>query len=119
MKYDRELCVELLREKQRSLQENGVSRFPSRGDFSAEEVCAIKAFLGPWPRALEAAGLKRPPETSRRERTAAKRIRAKRAKNAARKQSMLDKACAGLAEEGHTDGTPSCENNPHIRRKTI
>ena len=49
MKYDRELCVELLREKQRSLQENGVSRFPSRGDFSAEEVCAIKAFLGPWP----------------------------------------------------------------------
>lgn len=104
MKYDRELCVELLREQQRSLQENGVSRFPSRGDFSAEEVCAIKAFLGPWPRALEAAGLKRPPEESRHDRTVAKRIRAKRQKNAERKRSSRIKTYTTFSEDLHTDG---------------
>ena len=29
-----------------------------RADFSNEEIIAVKAFLGPWPRALEAAGLR-------------------------------------------------------------
>ena len=105
MKYDSELCVELLREKQRSLQENGVSRFPSRGDFSAEEVCAIKAFLGPWPRALEAAGLKRPPEESRHDRTVVKRIRAKQERNAERKRSSRIKTYTTFSEDLHKQGT--------------
>ena len=31
---------------------------PKRSDFTPSEVCFIKQKLGPWTRALEAAGLK-------------------------------------------------------------
>ena len=31
---------------------------PKKSDFDSATVCRIKAFLGPWPRALETAGLK-------------------------------------------------------------
>lgn len=37
-----------------------LGRVPKKSDFDAVEVSRIKAFLGPWPRALEAAGLKEP-----------------------------------------------------------
>jgi len=57
-KFDRNICVELLNMMQQKLNSSGLSRFPQRSDFTDEEVCAIKAFLGPWPRALEKAGLK-------------------------------------------------------------
>ena len=33
---------------------------PKRSDFTPSEVCFIKQKLGPWTRALEAAGLKEP-----------------------------------------------------------
>ena len=56
-KYTKESSIRLLVEKQEALKLMGLSRYPQRSDFEAEEVCAIKAFLGPWPRALEAAGL--------------------------------------------------------------
>ena len=56
-KYSTEAALALLREKARALQAAGETRCPRRGDFSEEEVVAIKAFLGPWPRALEQAGL--------------------------------------------------------------
>jgi hypothetical protein len=39
---------------------------------------AIKAFLGPWPRALEKAGVKPPREDDRVLKNKEKRIRAKR-----------------------------------------
>jgi len=44
-----------------------LGRLPNKSDFSGEEVSAIKRVLGPWPRALEAAGLKppRPPRQRR------------------------------------------------------
>ncbi len=45
-----------------------LGRLPKRSDFSPEEVCFIKQKLGPFPRALEAAGLKksaRPPAAVR------------------------------------------------------
>ncbi len=32
-------------------------RLPRKSDFSEYEAARIKAFFGPWPRALEAAGL--------------------------------------------------------------
>lgn len=32
--------------------------FPQKSDFSEYEVSMIKAYFGPWPRALEAAGIK-------------------------------------------------------------
>ena len=54
-KYTKDDCVMLLRSKQESLAANGEERLPKRSDFSEDEVVAIKAFLGPWPRALEAA----------------------------------------------------------------
>lgn len=33
-------------------------RLPTKSDFDAVTLSRIKAFLGPWPRALEKAGLK-------------------------------------------------------------
>ena len=57
-KYTKEDCLCLLSEKYRELQAQGLSRYPQRSDFSEREVVAIKAFLGPWPRALEAANIK-------------------------------------------------------------
>lgn len=44
---------ELLRQKQIEL-----GRLPKKDDFDEVTRSRIKAFLGPWPRALEAAGLK-------------------------------------------------------------
>lgn len=46
-------AVELLRERYELL-----GRLPKRSDFESNEVCLIKQQLGPWPRALETAGLK-------------------------------------------------------------
>ena len=57
-KYTREDCITLLSDKYAELQSKGLTRYPQRSDFEPEEVVAIKAFLGPWPRALEAAGVK-------------------------------------------------------------
>ena len=55
-RYTKENCLNLLREKGEALRAQG--RYPKRSDFTEEEVAYIKSFLGPWPRALEAAGLK-------------------------------------------------------------
>ena len=52
-------AVELLREKHKEL-----NRLPHKDDFDEVTRSRIKAFLGPWPRALEAAGLKIPKEKS-------------------------------------------------------
>ena len=46
-------AVELLKQKARELD-----RLPKKDDFDEATRSRIKAFLGPWPRALEAAGLK-------------------------------------------------------------
>ena len=35
-----------------------LGRLPQKSDFDGATISRIKAFLGPWPRALEAAGLK-------------------------------------------------------------
>lgn len=43
----------MLREKSDEL-----GRLPQKSDFDPVTLSRIKAFLGPWPRALEAAGLK-------------------------------------------------------------
>ena len=47
------LAEELLRQKYKELE-----RLPQKEDFDDSTRSRIKAFLGPWPRALEAAGLK-------------------------------------------------------------
>ena len=56
-KYTKEECLLLLKEKYEELQSQGASRYPRRSDFEDRQVVAVKAFLGPWPRALEAAGI--------------------------------------------------------------
>lgn len=73
MDEKREQAVRLLREKAEEL-----GRPPKKEDFESETMCFIKQKLGPWPRALEAAGLKEPPEESAAEKSRAKRERAKR-----------------------------------------
>ena len=51
----KEWAVETLRKKS---EETG--KLPKKTDFDVATMSRIKAFLGPWPRALEAAGLKEP-----------------------------------------------------------
>ena len=43
-------ALRLLREKQEMLRRQGTNRYPQRGDFTADEVARIKAYLGPWRR---------------------------------------------------------------------
>lgn len=52
-KLTREDCIVLLKEKSSEL--NGMLK---KSDFSVEQVAMIKSYFGPWPRALEAAGIK-------------------------------------------------------------
>ena len=84
-KYTRESCIALLRDKQEELHRNGLIRFPQRSDFTDYEVMSIKAFLGPWPRALEAAGLKEPRSDDRLQKNREKRARAKKRLRQAKK----------------------------------
>ena len=53
-----------------------LGRIPKKSDFDNEDVSMIKSFFGPWPRALEAAGVKKPNE----ERIIKKREKRRRAK---------------------------------------
>ena len=85
-KYKKEDCILLLKNKYKELQAKGLSRYPQRSDFEEREVVAIKAFLGPWPRALEAAGIKPPRDDDRPQRNKEKRARAKRTRIAALKK---------------------------------
>lgn len=73
----RQQAVELLLSKSRELQGE---RLPKRTDFSNEEMCFIKQKLGPWPRALEAAGLKEKTKMDSKERSRLKRERIKKMK---------------------------------------
>ena len=90
-KYRKEDCIRLLKDKYFELKENGMNRYPQRSDFEELEVVAIKAFFGPWPRALEAAGIKPPRDDDRVQKNKEKRIRAKRARIASIKNSKVEK----------------------------
>lgn len=85
-KLTRDDALVLLQKKYAELQAAGEARFPQRSDFGDREVVAIKAFLGPWPRALEAAGIKEPRADDRIEKNRDKRARAKRNRIMALKQ---------------------------------
>ncbi|MDE6432971.1 MAG: hypothetical protein K2L07_01935 [Lachnospiraceae bacterium] len=81
MKLTKEDCILLLRRKQME-----ADRYPKKSDFSEEEVAMIKSFFGPWPRALEAAGVKEPREIDKKQKRQQKRIAAKRTRNERRKE---------------------------------
>lgn len=51
----KEAAILMLRQKAEQL-----NRLPKKNDFDDISVSKIKGVLGPWPRALEAAGLKEP-----------------------------------------------------------
>lgn len=51
----RKWASEFLKEKA-----SEIGRLPKKDDFDEATRSRIKAYLGPWPRALEAAGLKEP-----------------------------------------------------------
>ena len=98
-KYTREECIALLQKKQSELHADGLTRFPQRSDFTDYEVMSIKAFLGPWPRALEAAGLKEPREDDRLKKNREKRARAKKRLRQIKKAAKAAAETAGTAEE--------------------
>ena len=75
------LAEELLRQKYKEL-----GRLPRKDDFDDSTRSRIKAFLGPWPRALESAGIKPPRDDDRPQRNKEKRARAKRTRIAALKK---------------------------------
>ena len=72
-------AVELLKNKYQEL-----SRMPKKDDFDEITRSRIKAFLGPWPRALEEAGLK--------EKTARKKKSRKRSKKTFHRTPAAEKA---------------------------
>ena len=49
-------------------------RFPKKSDFSEDDVNRIKGFFGPWPWALEAAGLKEPKHLQKAQKNREKRL---------------------------------------------
>lgn len=69
----RDFAIKLLCEKSREL-----GRTPKRVDFNSDEVCLIKQKLGPWPRALEVAGLKECTKISSYEKNKLKREQARK-----------------------------------------
>ena len=87
-RFDKKGCIVLLKNKYCELKEQGLERYPKRSDFAENEVVAIKAFLGPWPRALEEAGVKPKRSDNRLQKNKEKRIRAKRAKIKAKREKQ-------------------------------
>lgn len=74
-KMSKEDCLLILRQKAAEIGE-----LPKKSDFTEQEVARIKSYFGPWPRALEAAGLKPPKADEKTAKSAQKHIRAKRRK---------------------------------------
>lgn len=72
-------AIRLLQEKAAEL-----GHLPKKQDFDAASVIQIKAGLGPWPRALEKAGLQ---SVSKKYLNRKARQRAKRRKNRGKKEA--------------------------------
>ena len=89
-----EIAVSLLRNKAEMLK-----RLPIKSDFSDSEVCFIKQKLGPWSRALEAAGLKEPPAVSAKKKSRQKRERSRQNRKAAKKAAASGSGIAKSEEE--------------------
>ena len=86
MEHRKEYYIKLLQQKQRQ-----TGKYPKKSDFSEEEVAMIKSYFGPWPRALEMAGIKTPRSNDKIERRKQKRIEQKREINAKRKEQKKER----------------------------
>ena len=100
----REDCIILLQKKYEELKAQGHSDFPKRADFSENEVIAIKSFLGPWPRALEAAGIK-PVNEALMEKKRQKKIAMKRKKTQRKIEAKRKKAAAAAEDQSGCDSS--------------
>ena len=89
MNYSKEDCIRMLCKKYEELNLSGEMRYPARKDFTNGEVNAIKSFLGPWPRALEAAGIKET-DPERLEKKKQQRINQKRKKTQRKIEKTTD-----------------------------
>ncbi len=78
--YSRDECIKMLRRV--SEKEN---RYPKKSDFSEHDVARIKSLFGPWPRALEAAGLT---ESKEDQRAKKRRLKKERRNNPAEKEEI-------------------------------
>ncbi len=88
-------AIALLQSMQAKLHSRGLNRLPQRSDFTEAEIVQIKAHLGAFPRALEAAGLK-PHDPA-----AAERKQEKRRRTAAKiRQQEKDTPAPPQPEEG-------------------
>ena len=91
-------CIDLIREKAAELEKSREHRLPKRSDFSDLEVMMIKSYFGPFPRALEAAGVKQKRQGVEQKRFE-KRIRAKRNKLKYKSAKKADKEAEKQNEE--------------------
>lgn len=71
----REDCINILKEKYKEK-----NQLPKKSDFTDYQVMMIKSFLGPWPRALEASGVKPARNSEKLLKKQEKRERAKQRK---------------------------------------
>lgn len=70
---EKEYYIDLIRKT--AEREN---RLPKKSDFSGEDVNKIKGIFGPWPWALEQAGLKKSKQEERIAKNREKRLAAKK-----------------------------------------
>ena len=73
MENSKEYYISLL---QKVAEKEG--RLPRKSDFSEDDVNRIKGIFGPWPWALEAAGLKESKQEARKEKNREKRQRSRK-----------------------------------------
>ena len=118
-KYNKEYCIFLLKEKHKFLQSQGIIRYPKRSDFEEREVIAIKAFLGPWPRVLEIAGIKPPREVNeqakKEKKLRKKRAKIERIKNAEKENEIINLALAEGFVKAKVINTDQIVFNPVFR----
>ena len=89
---------ELLQKKFKEL-----GRLPKKDDFDEATRSRIKAFLGPWPRALEAAGLKEPRPIA--EKSAKRKKAATKSKNQAISAHQKLERCRAKQEENKSSAS--------------
>ena len=105
-------CIDLVKEKAAELEKSREQRLPKRSDFSDLEVMMIKSYFGPFPRALEAAGVKQKRQGIEQKRLE-KRIRAKRNKL---KYKLAKKA--GKEAEKHDEKQTREQSKANARQQT-
>ena len=106
-KLSRDECIALLRKKSEELIAAGKPPYPKRAEFTEDEVIAVKSYFGPWPRALEAAGIKEA-DPARLEKKKQRRIKMKRKKTQRKIEAKRKKAAE--AAENRSGFDPSGGN---------